>query len=60
MKKVQITILEDGELSIAGTPAAGNIHIEEYEGDEIIGGSYATYDNVADKLREFFSEGEIH
>ena len=54
MKKVEITILEDDDLSIAGTPTAGNIHIEEYEDNEIVGGSYATYDNVADKLKEFF------
>jgi len=54
IKKAEITILEDGDLSIAGTPTAGNIHIEEYEDNEIVGGSYATYDNVADKLKEFF------
>ena len=31
-KKVEITLLEDNELSIDGqTKPAGNIHIEEYE-----------------------------
>lgn len=55
-KKVEITLLEDNELSIDGqTKPAGNIHIEEYVDDELVGGCYATYDNVSDKLKEFFN-----
>jgi len=58
-KKVEITMLEDNELSIDGqTKPAGLIHIEEYEDDEIVGGSYATYDNVVEKLKEFFEDTE--
>jgi len=56
-KKVEITMLEDNELSIDGqTKPAGHLHIEEYEDDELVGGSYATYDNVSDKLKEIFDE----
>jgi len=56
-KKVEITMLEDNELSIDGqTKPAGNLHIEEYEDDELIGGSYVTYDNISDKLKEIFDE----
>ena len=56
-KKVEITMLEDNELSIDGqTKPAGHLHIEEYEDDELIGGSYVTYDNVSDKLKEIFDE----
>ncbi len=55
-KKVEITILDDNELSIDGqAKPAGNIHIEEYVNDELVGGCYATYDNVSDKLKEFFN-----
>ena len=56
-KKVEITILDDNELSIDGqTKPAGLIHIEEYEDDELVGGSYATYENVSEKLKEFFND----
>lgn len=56
-KKVEITMLEDNELSIDGqTKPAGYFHIEEYEDDELVGGSYATYDNISDKLKEIFDE----
>jgi len=56
-KKVEITLLDDNELSIDGqTKPAGNIHIEEYENNELVGGSYTTYDNVSDKLKEFFDD----
>jgi len=56
-KKVEITMLEDNELSIDGqTKPAGYLHIEEYEDDELIGGSYVTYDNISDKLKEIFDE----
>ena len=61
-KKVEITLLEDNVLSIDGqTKPAGsihiedcNMHIEEYVNDELVGGCYATYENVSDKLKEFF------
>ena len=48
-------MLKDDDLSIDGqTKPAGNIHIEEYVDGDIVGGCYATYDNVGSKLKEFF------
>jgi hypothetical protein len=55
MKKVELTMLKDGDLSIDGqTKPAGNIHLEEYEDGDIVGGCYATYENVGNKLKEIF------
>jgi len=57
IKKVEITMMKDGQLSIDGQcKPAGNIHIEEYVDNDLVGGSYATYDNVVSKLKEFFEE----
>ena len=57
IKKVELTMLKDDDLSIDGqTKPAGNIHIEEYIDGDIVGGCYATYDNVGSKLKEFFEE----
>lgn len=48
-------MLKDGDLSIDGqTKPAGNIHLEEYEDGDIVGGCYATYENVGNKLKEIF------
>ena len=45
--------MEDGELSIDGqSRPAGNIEIREYEDGEWMGGSYATYNNLVEKVRE--------
>ena len=53
MKHIEINIISDGELSIDGqTRPAGNIEIREFEDDEWIGGSYATYDNLVEKVKE--------
>ena len=53
MKYVEISLMEDDELSIDGqTRPAGNIEIREFEDDEWIGGSYATYDNLVEKVKE--------
>ena len=41
------------ELSIDGqTRPAGNIEIREFENGEHIGGSYATYKNLVEKVKE--------
>ena len=53
MKHVEISLMEDDELSIDGqSRPAGNIEIREFEDDEWIGGSYATYENLVDKVKE--------
>ena len=53
MKHVEISLMEDDELSIDGqTRPAGNIEIREFEDGEWMGGSYATYKNLVAKVRE--------
>ena len=45
--------MEEGELSIDGqTRPAGSIEIREFEDDEWVGGSYATYENLVEKVKE--------
>ena len=52
-KHIEIFYMKEGELSIDGqTRPAGNIEIREFEDDEWIGGSYATYDNLVEKVKE--------
>ncbi len=56
-KHVEIFLMEDGELSIDGqTRPAGNIEIREFEDGEWMGGSYATYDNLTEKVKEALEE----
>ena len=53
MRHVEISLMEDDELSIDGqTRPAGNIEIHEFEDGEWMGGSYATYNNLVEKVRE--------
>jgi len=53
MKHIEISLMEEGELSLDGqSRPAGNIEIREFEDGEWIGGSYATYDNLVAKVRE--------
>ena len=53
MKHVEISLMEDDELSIDGqTRPAGNKEIREFEDGEWMGGSYATYDNLVEKVKE--------
>ena len=53
MKYVEISLMEDDELSIDGqTRPAGNIEIREFEDGEWMGGSYATYENLIEKVKE--------
>ena len=52
-KHVEIYLMEKGELSLDGqTRPAGNIEIREFEDDEWMGGSYATYENLVEKVKE--------
>ena len=58
-KHVEIFLMEEDELSIDGqTRPAGNIEIREFEDGEWMGGSYATYDNLAEKVKEALEEDE--
>ena len=53
MKHIEISLMEDDELSIDGqTRPAGNIEIREFKDGEWMGGSYATYENLVEKVQE--------
>ena len=53
LKHVEISLMEEGELSIDGqTRPAGSIEIREFEDGEWVGGSYATYENLVEKVKE--------
>ncbi len=53
MKHIEVSLMEDDELSIDGqTRPAGNIEIREFEDCEWMGGCYATYDNLVEKVKE--------
>ena len=57
MKHIEIFLMEEDELSIDGqTRPAGNIEIREFEDGEWMGGSYATYDNLTEKVKEALEE----
>ena len=57
MKHVEISLMEKNELSIDGqTRPAGNIEIREFEDGEWMGGSYVTYDNLVEKVKETLEE----
>ena len=59
MKYIEISLMEEGELSIDGqSKPAGNIEIREYEDGEWVGGSYATYDNLVDKVKEALEDDD--
>ena len=52
-KHIEISLMEDGQLSIDGqVKPAGNIEIREFNDGEWTGGSYATYDNLIEKVKE--------
>ena len=53
LKYVEISLMEEDELSIDDqTRPAGNIEIREFEDGEWMGGSYATYENLVEKVKE--------
>tara|TARA_B110000914_G_C15037014_1_gene253544 strand:+ start:180 stop:353 length:174 start_codon:yes stop_codon:yes gene_type:complete len=57
MRHIEISLMEDGELSIDGkTKSAGNIEIWEFVDGEWVGGGYATYDNLVEKVKEALEE----
>ena len=59
MRHIEISLMEDGELSIDGqSRPVGNIEIREYEDGEWMGGSYATYDNLVEKVKEALEDDD--
>lgn len=53
MKHVEISLMGKDELSIDGqSRPAGNIEIREFEDGEWMGGGYATYDNLVERVKE--------
>ena len=53
MKHIEISLMEDGELSIDGqTKPGGNLDIREFEDGEWVGGCYDRYDNLIEKVKE--------
>ena len=51
---LEVSLIEEDELSIDGqTNPAGNIEIREFDVvGRWVGGSYATYDNLIEKVKE--------
>ena len=59
MKHIEISVMEDGELSIDGqVKPAGNLDIREFEDGEWTGGCYARYDNLIEKVKECLEDEE--
>ena len=57
MKHIEIFVMEDDKLSIDGqVKPAGNLDIREFEDGEWVGGCYATYDNLAEMVKECLEE----
>ena len=57
MKHIEISLMEEGELSIDGhTKPGGNLDIREFEDGVWTGGCYATFDNLAEKVKECLEE----
>ena len=53
MRHIEVSLMDDGELSIDGqSRPAGNIEIREFNDGEWIGGCYATYENLVEKVTE--------
>ncbi len=56
-RHLEISLMEKDELSIDGqTKPAGNIEIREFEDGEWMGGSYATYENLSEKVKEYLED----
>jgi hypothetical protein len=57
MRHIEMSLMEENELSIDGqSRPAGNIEIREFEDGEWMGGCYATYDNLVEKVKEALEE----
>ena len=55
---LEVSLIEEDELSIDGqTNPAGNIEIREFDvAGRWVGGSYATYKNLAEKVEEYLED----
>ena len=59
MKHIEISLMRENELSIDGqSKPDGNIEIREFEDGEWMGGSYTTFDNLVEKVKEALEDGE--
>jgi hypothetical protein len=57
MKHITIFEMGEDELALDGqAQPGGNLHIKEYDDDEWTGGSYATYENLVEKVKEALEE----
>ena len=57
MRHIEIAIIKNGELSIdRQTKEGGNLDIREFEDGEWVGGCYATFDNLIEKVKECLEE----
>jgi|TARA_R110000868_G_scaffold299814_1_gene560083 hypothetical protein len=53
MKHIEVSLMGENELSIDGqSKPDGNIEIREFEDGEWMGGSYTTFDNLVEKVKE--------
>ena len=55
---LEVSLIEEDELSIDGqTNPAGNIEIREFDvAGRWVGGSYATYENLSEKVKEYLED----
>ena len=54
---LEISLMEEDELSIDGmTRPAGEIELREFEGEVWLGGSYTTYENLVEKVKEYLED----
>ena len=59
MKYIKIFEMGKDELALDGqAQPAGNLHIKEYDDDEWVGGSYATYDNLVEMVKDALTDDE--
>jgi len=59
MKYIKIFEMGKDELALDGqAQPAGNLHIKEDDDDEWVGGSYATYDNLVEMVKEALTDDE--
>ena len=57
MKHIEVSLMGENELSIDGqSKPDGNIEIREFEDGEWMGGSYTTFDNLVEKVKEALEE----
>lgn len=58
-KSVSISQVDDGH-TMFGSPVAGNIHVTEFEGEEIIGGQFfTTLDDAFAHIRDYLKNSVV-